>query len=191
MPLTTTQLEFQICPCVGQLQSCPEKRANNVTFQLLQADNTRLKENPTREHDKGTLSMPVSDPTVCHPRVCDCYYYASKRIGLISLLHRPAASPSRAGAVQCDYRMKNGIKLTNIGLPNICATRATVEVLCVNNKLIADGEQKKKTEKKRKTAFEPTVNEEQGFISVQQLTSIFRSEQGLALPGTHGEARHM
>lgn len=61
------QLEFQIRPCVGQLQSCPEKRANNITFQLLQADNTRLNGNPTREQDKGTLSTAVCDPTVCHP----------------------------------------------------------------------------------------------------------------------------
>lgn len=85
--------------------------------------------------------------------------------------------------------MKNGNKLTNIGLPNICATRATVEVLCVNNKLIVDGGAKKK--KERKTAFEPTVNQEHGFISAQQLTSIFKSEQCLALPGTHGEAHHV
>lgn len=43
--------------------------------------------------------------------------------------------------------MKNGNKLTNIGLPNICATRATVEVLCVNNKLIVEGGAKKERKK--------------------------------------------
>lgn len=45
--------------------------------------------------------------------------------------------------------MKNGNKLTNIGLPNICATRATVEVLCVNNKLIVEGGAKKRKKEKR------------------------------------------
>lgn len=61
------QREFQNRPGGGQLLSCPEKGASNLTSQLLPADNARLSGRPTRERDKGRLSAPASDPSVCHP----------------------------------------------------------------------------------------------------------------------------